>query len=156
VNDTQDDRHLHLVRVNEEELVLRHVPSWIQPKGIHSAVRNAGDSSGIVVCLGEIPPARENMKRLGEYIVIDEACENRKDTHKENDIASTTPRVSLFQKRSEQENRLEEHPHNLSLGSGSQPLLERNHQYTRKEYDKSMANITEHHSKEEREGRHCK
>lgn len=90
MNDTQDNGHLHLVRVGEDQAVRGTVPARVQTKGIDMAVGNAN----IGVSL-EVPSRVEQVKGSRNNIVVDETSIDRKETHEQNDVSSTACLLEL-------------------------------------------------------------
>ena len=83
VDDTNYDRHLHLVRVGKDECVFRAMPAGIQSEGVRVAVR---DTIGRTI--REVPSRMEQVKRLGEDVVVDETGIHREHAHEKDNVTT--------------------------------------------------------------------
>lgn len=84
MSDTEYDRHLHLVGVGEDKSVLSTVPTRVKTERIDMAIVLA--STGAVVV--EVPTRVEQVKGLGEDVVIDEASVDSKGSHEQDDVTT--------------------------------------------------------------------
>lgn len=87
MDNTNDDGHLHLVRIGEDQAVVGTVPSRVQAERIHMPIVHCVYSA--VVILWEIPAGMEKMQRLGKYIVVKEPSIDGEYAHKQDDVATT-------------------------------------------------------------------
>ena len=85
MNNTHDDRHFHLVRVCENEPVVRPVPVWIYTEWVHLA---SGFCDNESLFVGELPTGFPNVEGFGEDVIVHESGEDGEETH-ENDNVST-------------------------------------------------------------------
>jgi hypothetical protein len=83
VDNTEDDRHLHLVRVGKYESVLRTVPAGIQTNGIHMSVR-----ASFGIPLVPIPSRMPKMHGFAEDVVVYEPGEHGEYTHENDDVTT--------------------------------------------------------------------
>ena len=93
MDDTKNDRHLHLVRVGEDERVFRSVPCRVQSKRICMAIRHT-DNRFVTMSLRDVPAGMEQVKALGENIVVNEASVDRESPHEQDDVATAEQNVS--------------------------------------------------------------
>lgn len=94
MEDTQDNRHLHLVRIREKKGIIRAVPAWIEAKEIRAA---SGDRSDCFVrgrVGGPLPARMEDVQSLGENIVVDETSVNREYPHHKDNVSAATFGIS--------------------------------------------------------------
>jgi hypothetical protein len=87
MSDTKNNRHLHLVRVREDERVLRVVPARVEAKGIRVAIGVALDALALAN-LRELPTRVEEVECLGEEVVIDEAGVHGESAHEQDDVTA--------------------------------------------------------------------
>lgn len=92
VDNTQDDGHLHLVRVGEDERVVRTMPARVQAEWVDMTI---GHTLSCLVSR-EVPAGMEQMKSLGEDIVVDETSVDGESTHEQNNVATATCKVSVY------------------------------------------------------------
>ena len=88
MDNTQNDGHFHLVGVGEDNLVLCLTPSGIQAEEIGVSIRYSSNDGFIAVWFGEIPSGAEEVQRLREDIIVDEAGVDGECTHEQNNIAT--------------------------------------------------------------------
>ena len=81
MNNTEDDRKLHLVRVCENKRIFSSVPAGIDTHGISMAIGHSPRGVG-----GEVPSRVEDVQRLGEDVVVQESGVHREQTHKQDDV----------------------------------------------------------------------
>lgn len=91
MNNTHDDRHLHLVRVGKDQSVVRAVPIGVQTKRIYLASRLGSDESRLV---GPFPARLPDVERFRKDVVVHEPSVDREKTH-ENDNVSTAKTSAL-------------------------------------------------------------
>ena len=80
MNDTKDDRHLHLERVGEDERIVGAVPTRVKTERIAGVGQGSLERASAVV-RGERPRRVPDVHGLREDIVIDEAGVDGKDAH---------------------------------------------------------------------------
>lgn len=68
VANTQNNGHLHFVRVRKNERIVCTVPSRIESEWINMSILKALDSR--VVNVSKIPSRMPNVKGLREYVVV--------------------------------------------------------------------------------------
>lgn len=86
---TENDRHLHLVGIAEDERIFGFVPGGIQPEWISVLIGYRGHSL-VAVGFRPFPPRVEQMQRLRENVIIDETSVNRECPHEQDNVATTT------------------------------------------------------------------
>lgn len=96
MDNTKHDRHLHLVRVGEDERVFRSVPRRVQSKRIRVPIRHSDDRL-VTMSLRNVPAGMEQVKALGEDIIVDEAGVDGESPHKQDDVATAERKVSSAQ-----------------------------------------------------------
>jgi len=97
VDNSEDDTHLHLVRVGEDESVVGSMPGGVESEGVGSML-NRGDGS---VGVRPFPSGLEESHRLGEDIVVDESGEHREDSHEKDDVSTAARREGKDGSRSQ-------------------------------------------------------
>ena len=112
MDDADNDGHLHLVRVCEDQGIWSTVPAGVQTKGIGVAIEGANSSVD-----RHVPTGMEEMKRLGEDVVINESGVDGEGAHEEDNIAATIgKRIKPPDARSDPTcNLQEEHPKYLAF-----------------------------------------
>jgi hypothetical protein len=95
MNDTEDDGHLHLVRVAEHQRIIRPMPSRVQPEQVRPTRSDGLD--GAVLSLGPFPTRRPDVERLGKYVVVHQPGVHGKETHEEDDVSSKEERLKDLQ-----------------------------------------------------------
>ena len=138
VGPTQNDRHLHLVTIAEEQIILGTVPAPIETKGVAVTVRLAehrrnGISFLKVVMNIPLPLAVEERHGLGEHIIVDKTGVDREDSHDQGDVTTIVDHG-------------EELERDLLEG-----LLPVDHGEGGAKHDNGVTEITEHDSEEEGE-----
>lgn len=88
MNDTKHDRHLHLVRVDEDKVVVRTVPARVKTERIHVSVVLSEDLGADFTRLGESPSRMPQVETLGEDIIVHEASVDGEKTHEKDDVAT--------------------------------------------------------------------
>ena len=87
MNDTNNNRHLHLVRVGEDERIVGAMPAGIEAKGIYVAsVHEIHDSR--ILNRRHLPARMEEVQRFREDIVVDEAGVDGEQAHEEDDVTT--------------------------------------------------------------------
>ena len=86
MNDTKYDRHLHLIRIREDEAVVRSMPIRIKSERMDATGLLRDDETCGV--RRPFPARRPDVKRLGENIVIHEASVDREQAHENDDVAT--------------------------------------------------------------------
>ena len=86
MDDTKNDGHLHLIGIGENQTIFRAVPARIETKKVCVSIRYTFIS--VQIRIGPIPTGPEDMKRLGKYVVVYEACIHGKCAHEEEDVAA--------------------------------------------------------------------
>lgn len=90
MDDTEDDGHLHLVRVGEDERVVRAVPVGVKAERVGVSGRLGKDEAGRV---GRPLPTRlPDAQRLGEDVVVHEPGEHGEGAHEDDDVATAAGR----------------------------------------------------------------
>ena len=89
MNDTEDDRHLQLVGVREEQLVVCAVPSRVKTERIGVPIGDSSEEGLIAALLGPRPSRVEEVSALREDIVVDETSVDGEGAHQQDDIAAT-------------------------------------------------------------------
>lgn len=79
MNDSQDDRHLHFVRVGENQSIVRTVPCRVETERIGRSCRDGTD--GTIGSLRPFPPRLPDVQRLGENIVVDKTRVHGEHAH---------------------------------------------------------------------------
>lgn len=92
MDNTHYDRHFHLQGIGEDENVVGTVPFRIESHEVGSSSRESFDRSRSEIGR-PFPARRENAKREGENIVVEETGVNREETHKEDDVTSVVESV---------------------------------------------------------------
>ena len=87
MNDAEDDRHLHLVRVGKDEEVFRAVPGGVETEGVTVVGKHTNDGR-LMVARRNVPSGVEQVQRLGEKVVVDEASIHGEDAHEQDDVAT--------------------------------------------------------------------
>jgi hypothetical protein len=153
VNDTDNDRHLHLERVGKDESIVGSIPVWINTEGVDMTIVDGRDRPLSV--LGPIETVRPDVERFGKDIIVDETGEDRERTHQQNEV-STTVQISWIPHDLEGRS-LQEEGLDVLIDTGSGNLLFKdNHGESSEEHDDSMTDITKHDGKEEGEGNNGK
>jgi hypothetical protein len=132
VGNTEDDGHLHLVRVGENQLVLGTMPSRVQTNRIDMTIVCASRSDSVV--FWEVPARVEQVRRLGEDIVVDHTGIDGECTHEQDDVTTEEEAADDF----------------AEVGTSELALIE-NHIKSREEEDEAVTDITEHDCEHERE-----
>ena len=129
------------------------MPARIESEGVDMAIRLCMHDTAI--CFGERPARSEEVKRLGEYVVVYEARINRKQTHEQYDVP---PAVSCQLKilTRYQRGALEELAEDLPKICARPLAFVVDHPQCREEDDRPVSNVTEHDREQEREGDHGK
>ena len=138
VGPTQDDRHLHLVTVAEEQIVLSTVPAPVETKGVAVTVGFAElgvDRVTILVVIRDnpFPLTVEERHGLGEHIVVDETGVNREDSHDQSDVTTIVHHGEELER------------------DFLQGLLPVDHGEGGAKHDDGMTKVTEHDGKQEGE-----
>jgi hypothetical protein len=87
MDNTDNDRHLHLERVRKDQGIVGTVPVRVNTERIHLAIGNGRNRALSVVW--PVETVGEDVQRLGEDIVVDESSEYRKGTHQQDQVSST-------------------------------------------------------------------
>lgn len=90
MNDTEDDGHFHLVRVGEDESVVRAVPVWVEAERVGVSGRLGKDEAGRVG--RPFPAGLPDVQRLGEDVVVHEPGEHGEGAHEDDDVATAVNR----------------------------------------------------------------
>jgi len=148
VNDTDDDRHLHLERIGKDERVVGTVPIGIDTKGVDFAIGDSSDRALPVIW--PIEPVGKDVQRLGEDIVVDKSSEDGKGTHQQDEVSTTRSLAAIgMPDRSS----LQEESLDILIYSRAGNLLFKDaHGQSSEEHDDSVTNITKHDGKQEGEG----
>ena len=91
MSNTQYDGHLHLVRVQEHEAVVRTIPTMVYAKRIDMAI---GFADQLAAPFAKVPPAPGQRQCLREDVVVQESRVDRECAHEEDDV---TPTVHIDQ-----------------------------------------------------------
>jgi len=83
MGDSDDNGHLHLVRVRKDQGIRSTVPARVQAKGIGVTVECDNCSVD-----RDVPAGMEQMKCLGEDIVVNESSVDGEGSHEEDDVAA--------------------------------------------------------------------
>ena len=94
MNDTEDDRHLHLVGVREEQLVVCAVPSRVKSERIGVPIGDSSEEGLIAALLGPRPSRMEEVSALREDIVVEEAGVDGENAHEQNDVTTAVTEVN--------------------------------------------------------------
>ena len=70
MDDTEDDRHLHLERIGEDESIICSVPVWVDTEGVDLAVGNTRNRTFPI--FRPVETVGKEVQRLGEDIIVDE------------------------------------------------------------------------------------
>lgn len=89
MNDTENDRHLHLIGICEQKLVVGSMPRGIETKRICVPVGDRRDRI-VAVLLWPYPSRVEEMKRLRKNVVVQESGVHREYAHEQDDIPAAT------------------------------------------------------------------
>ena len=91
VDHSKDDRHLHLVRVGEKQVVFSSVPRIVNAKriGVSIGLSNNQVSSHVIFRESEYPSSLEEWQDSRENIVVHHSSEDRKGSHKKDNIATS-------------------------------------------------------------------
>lgn len=131
VNDTHNDRHLHLERIGEDQSIVRAVPSRVDTERIYGAIRDSCDDS---FSLRPVPARLEDGQGQREDVVVHESGKECKETHEEDDVTTKVEGVQYFVAETFSDSSLKEDEH-----TGSQ------------RHEESVSDIAEHDGKQERE-----
>ena len=83
LNDTEDQGDLHLYRVDEEDLILSHVPDRVDTDGVDTVWLLSGE---FLSMLWQFPARVEQIHAHGSEIIVDEATEDGEDAHQEQEM----------------------------------------------------------------------
>lgn len=86
MNDTQNDRHLHLIRVGEYQGIIRSMPRGIDTNGIGMATRDRFYHA--LDTMRPCPSGAPDCECFGEDVVVHETSEDCEDAHEQDDIAT--------------------------------------------------------------------
>lgn len=93
MGNSQNDAHLHLQRIGEDQRVVRSMPSWINTERI---VRRGSDSfndvSGVEVSRPFVV-RRSKIERKREDVVVDQTGVHGKDSHQEDNVSTIVESV---------------------------------------------------------------
>mmetsp|Transcript_3507 Transcript_3507/g.5329 ORF Transcript_3507/g.5329 Transcript_3507/m.5329 type:complete len:687 (-) Transcript_3507:294-2354(-) len=139
LDDTHDDRHLHLERVVEEQLVGRDLPVVVDTKGVSVVGVGTGGvggrADGLVGERAERPVGGEDGGGETEALVVEGSAVDGEEGHEDDEVATA-----------------EEHDEHLVdllvLDLGVDP----EHGERGEEEEEAVANVTKHDTKEEGEG----
>ena len=93
MNNTENDRHLHLVRVGEDERIVGAVPTRIETEGVYmSSVHKIHDCR--VLDRWHLPARMEEVQRLREDIIVDEAGVDGEQAHEKDDVTPAVPTLA--------------------------------------------------------------
>mmetsp|Transcript_17573 Transcript_17573/g.30990 ORF Transcript_17573/g.30990 Transcript_17573/m.30990 type:complete len:734 (+) Transcript_17573:515-2716(+) len=140
LKNAKDNRELHLERVEEEQLVLRHVPNGIETKGVDGiAVAifsiQFGDVALFRLIAAEGVTRSKQVEAEGETIVIDQSSVHSEESHHDNHVPSHM-----------------HSPHHLvELGLLVLLLVPKQPEACTEE-EQSVSNVTVHDTKQERKG----
>eukprot|EP00128_Syssomonas_multiformis_P011489 Colp12_sorted_trinity150504_noHs@34485 len=141
MNDTQDDRHLHLVRVQESELVFSKSPVRVNTERIGASEIFGNELKGRAIrvrgFVGNGPATSKQIHRLGEHIVVDQTGVDGEKAHQKNEVA--TPKESG--------------PHFAPIEAGELLLVKHNCQSSQSQKN-AMTEVAEHNREQERESNH--
>jgi len=132
MDDAQDNRHLHLVRICEHKPVLGAVPAWVQPDRINIAI-----VLGLYLTRLEVPSRVPDVHGLAEDIVVHKPSEHGEETHENDNVTA-----------------VEECANDFAQISPEQLLLVKDHCGRSQKSDEPVAKITEHNGEQERERNH--
>lgn len=85
MNDTNNNGHLHLIRVGKDQGIRGTMPSGIQAEEISVAVESADGP----ICR-KVPARVKEVERLREDIVVNESSVSGKGAHEKDDITATS------------------------------------------------------------------
>ena len=86
MNDTQNHRHLHLVRISEYKGVIRSVPARVQTKWISRIREHRSDRT---VGLRQLPSGVPEVKRFRKDVIVQKTSVDGENAHQENDVSAT-------------------------------------------------------------------
>jgi hypothetical protein len=152
LHDSDDHRELHLERVGEGDLVDGERPDRVQAERVRAAAEHAQLAARHIrprvrievehvgpvelerVGHGDAPRRAEDVDRLGEDVVVDEARVDAEQGHEEDDVAAA-----------------EEDLHDLvALEAELELSLAQDHEQGEEEHDEAVARVAEHHREQER------
>jgi hypothetical protein len=88
VDNAENDGHLHIVRVREDELVVRAVPARVQAEVVGVSIWSHGYSHSAVFESGKVPSRVPEVKRLGEDVVVDQTGVHREQAHEKDNVTT--------------------------------------------------------------------
>ena len=129
MNNSNNDRYLHLEPIDKDQLVGSTAPRWINSKWIDTVYICHWDYL-FLLCTFHPVTAAKDVQIHADEVVVDPPAVERKETHHDEDVSQ-----------------LGDPCHRALLDL----IIEKQKIYTKCENDSSVSDVTEHHSKEEGE-----